>query len=853
MRTIYILLATFLTHSFALAAFSPANRPYDAQHYRIRMTIDPSTDPKDFKAETVIRLKTKEKTSEITLDAEDLKIVKIVYAKSWQPIPHKINGSQLILSLPKPAKANEQLEISVVYSGKINDSHTGLFKVVDPDDKAKGPLLFTHFEALSARKFFPCNDEPYDKATTEMQVMVPAQYEAISNGKKVMDRKFNADGKNWREFRWSQNQPHSTYLVSLAVAPLVRVVDTEAKPEVALWVSPKKKDRAKYGAQVTRQALQFFQEYTGVPYPWAKYAAIGVPTYLWGGMENTSATHMNEDRLLLNDPTSESEKERIVGLSAHELAHQWFGDYVTMKWWDDVWLNESFASYMATLATKKIFKNEQLDVGLVTNTWDWYFREEDGPRSHPIVDKGLASAEDAFDATNYTKGENILRMLSFYVGPEKFRAGITAYLRKASFGNATYVDFFDAVEKASGESLVAFRDSWLLQRGYPVVSYGGQWDAKKSVYRFTISQRPNARDQAGAFQFKIPVVFHRKTTPAFNKEIVVNVKQASQSEEVVLTEAPEWVTVNPGGVVLAKVKQDERDEDKLALQALNDPDPVGRTWAAYELGGGLLEGQKVSSFAQKTLSEVLSTDASPYVRMAVLDLFGRAKGRWLPGTLASTVSDTARKVTAKEFATAPLYLADTHGWSQFRSRAIGQLGRVDKDDVLPFLTGIMSRKNLPLDDLGATAMATATYADPKTPELLRAALKTHESRGYPYQFSILYSFGAYRSPAAAKEIKEITKTCSADLIGRMGWVVSDNEPLKTSPEWAQFLQEFVLENGRFGDDVKARLLHTVEEVKSNDVKAMLETVEKKSPSERIKQVSKKMLDKSFRHLAGGEG
>jgi hypothetical protein len=838
-------LLLFLASTFAWANFVPALRPLDVQTYRIKMELDPSEDPAQFEAEVSIRFKATEALQEVTLDAEELAIHKVTWQSSSKALEVTTTPKTLTIQLPQRLKKGQTGNLKIAYSGKINDTQQGFFKVHDPDDAARGPLFFTHFEPLGARSFFPCNDEPYDKATTEVQVSVPVQYDVISNGKKTMDRKFRKESLQWHEVHWAQEKPHSTYLVTLTVGPFTKVTAPGKGIEYSFYVGEKSKERAEYGAKMTKSVGAFFEKYLGVNYPWAKYATLGMPTFLWGGMENTTATNMNESNILLNDPNSAFEKKRIVGLASHELAHQWFGDYVTMKWWNDVWLNESFASFMATEAEKFVFDNPGGEVGLSVDTWNSYFREEDGPRSHPIVDNELSSADDAFDSTNYTKGENVLRMLRDYVGEDKFRKGLKQYLNRYGLKNATYEDLFTSMESVSGEDLKSFRDTWLLQKGYPVVTYSGTWDATTSKYQLKIAQASNHGAGQGLFTFRLPVVFHRKSAPAYSKEIVMDVSKDTETQTVDLLASPDWISVNPRGVVLAKVKQATPDEGALALQALEDPEPMGRVWASYQLVGGLLVGDSISIASEKTLVHVLQEDQSPYVRLALLSWFGRLKDRWLPSRLADAVLKTCESSLVSSFAESPLYLSDPLGWSAFRSSVLGSLGAVQDKSVFPLLTKVLANPALPLDDLSSAAHAAAMQGTDKSAELLKTTLKLHEDRGYPYKFQVLMAFGALESPKAASEIRTIASTSGSDVMGRIGWPIQDNQVLKNSPEWAAFLKDFVLTDNRFGDEIKVRILHTVEEVKTSAVQRMLEALVKDSTSDRIKEFSKKVLQKNF--------
>lgn len=834
-----------------MAAFSPKNRPIDALHYRIQLEIDPRLDPTEFEATTEITLKARLPLKSFSLDIEELSIKKVsLSGKILENLAYQTkkedDSESLEIELPKALKKGEQIRLAIRYSGKIRSAHNGFFKVKDPDEPRRGTLLFTHFEALSARSFFPCNDEPYDKASTEIEVLVPHSYEAISNGHRMPDKERTRQNEKWREIRWLQDKPHATYLVSLAIGPFAKITDASKKPEISIWVGETKTERAEYALEVTRKSLIFFESYLGSGYPWIKYDTIGLPTFLWGGMENTSATHMNQERTLLNDPNSEFEKKRILALAAHELAHQWFGNSVTMKWWDDLWLNESFASRMETLAGDHIFKNGEAEIDLVTTTWDEYFREEDGPRSHPIVSRELSSVDDAFDATTYTKGENVLKMLAFYVGEENFRKGLKDYLKTHGFSNATYRDFFGPLERVSGKKLAAFRDTWLLQRGYPVLTYGGFWNQTTRTYELTLSQKCNHAQDRSLFTFKLPVVFHREHEPAYSKQIIVKMEKTTKTVKISLPAAPQWVTVNPGSIVLAKLSPSEPNQQELSRQALKDPDPIARLWAALELVRGVMEGEPIPELAQNVFLKVLGNDSSPYVRNALLVSFEKMKSRTLPELLGNGIFALTRKALDKGYEKTSLFLSDPHGWRQYKSQLIGILGRVEgKKEVLELLTPLVQDPNLALDDLGEAALSIARLGETKSAELLKATLKIHEKRGYRYQYLVIYAFGAYENPGAASEIKAISENYGSDLMGRIGWVVRDNQTLKNSPEWASFLQDFLLNSERFGDEVKTRVLQTIEEVKTTNVKTMLERVVQKSTSDRLKAASKKILEKNF--------
>lgn len=834
-----LVLFSCIAANFAESAFSPKNRPLDVKNYRIALRLDPETNPDRFEAEVEIQFKPTQSLSEVEWDQEDLTLHEARLETAAAALVTESHPDRFVLKFPQELPAEKMATVTMRYAGKIGTAHEGFFKVSDPDEKLRGPLFFTHFEPLAARKFFPGNDEPYDKATTEMIVTVPADYEALSNGKVVSTKAFQEGTRRWKTVHWRLDKPHSTYLVSLAVGRFSKVARRHHGREISIWVGATKVDKARYALNAIAKSMDFFESFVGVKYPWSKYATVTIPTFVWGGMENTTSTHQNQERTLLNDPMSESEKGGITALSSHELAHQWFGNFATLKWWDDLWLNETFATYLDVQAFNHAFQSDEGDIGQVLATWDGYFRQENGPRSHPIVDKQLDSARDAFDTISYTKGQNVLRMLEFYVGKSNLQAGMKRYLERFAFSNATYRDFFQCVAEASGENLDRFRDTWLLQRGYPILSYSGAWNAADKTYRFELKQRSNHESDTSVFAFRIPVVFHRQAKPAFTRIAVLNVATAQTTRAEKLPAEPEWVSVNPGSVVLGKVMQAVRDEGLLAQQARRDPDSLARIRAAYDLLEPMLEGTgSPSALAETTAVEVLQADPSPFVRMAILSAADRMKTRWLPKGLSASVLKLAENPeSGKGFSPRARRL--------WRASLLRALGKVPGEASLGIVVKALGWPDLPLDDLGAAAASAAAHGTDKSISALRRAVMVHSPRGYRYRYASEIAFGAYESPKAAQEVSAILARCGSDLAGRIGRVVRDNQTLKNSPEWAEFLSEFILKDTRHGDEVKARLLQTIEEVKTSPVQGLLKTISDRSTSPRLQGLARKILEKNY--------
>jgi len=792
---------------------------------------------------------------QIVLNAEQMKIQRVLFSRAGtkELVFRQKDDKFLEVDLEKPLQKHRPIVLRIEYRAKVNENHYGMFKVTDPDDAGRGNLFFTQLEAEGARRLFPCHDVPSDKATTEIEVATLASYDVVANGKRAFDKAFTKDKEKWHRVQWKQTKPHSTYLVALAVAPLGKLISVKKGRELSVMVGPQRTKEAKYLHEALPKLMEIHETLLGVSYPWDKYAVVGVPTFVWGGMENTSVTFQNEGRTLLTDPKSASETYRVIGLSAHELAHQWFGDYVTLATWDDIWLNEAFATYVEGEVSTAFFKNERPELHSVTSIWESYFRQEDGPRSHAIVEKNKKSSEDAFDAISYEKGANVLKTLEVYLGRPKFLAGLKAYLKKYALANATYEDFFGTMAKSSGENLDEFKNSWILERGYPVLSQSGKWDAEKKSYVLQVAQRPNHSEDKTTYRFRLPVVLHRRTAPAYDKAAMLEMGAAGAKlveSHIGVPEAPEWVTLNPGGKVLAKLESAD-ELGTLELQMTYDPDPITRLWAARQVADPLFVNRTLSDAAESALARWLKSESSPYVRAALLELFQKKYFKYLPEKLASTLMELQQETIGKEaanmakFEASPLFLSDPAGWRIFQMEVLGTLGKVKGKEILPTLAAVLGRRDLSLDNLSKAAIAVAQSGEDEAGAVLQETLKVHSPRGHQYRLVIQGAFGAWENPKAAGEIRTLAKTCGHDLPSRWAWLVKDNAPLRDSSEWSAQLKDILLSEDRLGDELKARLFSTVEESSMETVFQMANDVRTQTKSDRLKDQATKLIKKNF--------
>ncbi len=341
---------------------------------------------------------------------------------------------------------------------------TGIYKArYDGDDKY---IISTQFEATHAREFIPCVDKPEYKAVFKLDVKVDKGLKVISN----MEAKVSyVEDKVLYSF--DETPRMSTYLLYLGIGNFEEIEDNSRQPKIIVATLPGKSCKGKFAIEVARKTIEFYEKYFDIKYQLPKEHLITVPEFAFGAMENWGAITFRETALLADDNSSTQQKIRVSEVVAHELAHQWFGDLVTMKWWDDLWLNESFATFMSHKAVNETFPEWKMWESFLTGETAPALMKDSLTTTHPIEAhvESESDIEQMFDDISYGKGASVLRMIEAYLGQEKFREGISKYLKKFSFSNATGNDLWDSLSEASGENLKPIMDSWIKQEGYPLV------------------------------------------------------------------------------------------------------------------------------------------------------------------------------------------------------------------------------------------------------------------------------------------------------------------------------------------------------------------------------------------------
>lgn len=824
------------------AGLQPKVRPYDAQHYKLEVR---QGEGGVFTNTLTATLKATKAMPEIELDAYDLKITAAKVdgeaAEFKENYAVATRTGTVTIKPKKPVAAGKDALVEITYSVTAGTSNRGLFTATEEGANAL-PGFFTHLEPNYAQRFMPVNDTPADKATSELFAIVDGRYQVISNGRKEKDETFAEDGKNLRRVHWKQEQPHSPYLIAMAVAQLEPYVVTEDIP-ATLWIPPGTKDRAFVANDVFRDLFNFEVGFTGTKLPWAKLDVVAVPRFYWGGMENTSAIFERTSMLVVDHKNDQLARTRIAGLLAHEMAHQWFGDWVTPASWDEIWLSEGFASWLGDLAWDSYNDNDESEVRRAIALVNGYFPEEDGPHAHPLVVKGIPT-EDAFDSTTYTKGANVLRMLDLWVGRNDMKKVIKAYLEKNGGKPVTSNDFFKAVfdETKKEKELKAFKEAWLTKKGYPIIFPDTSFSGGKLTV--TIRQQPNHGSEKGPFVFKLPIVIHRETEPSFTKEEVITVDKQEVKVVIDVPAAPQWINWNKNFGALVKVQPTAVSEEQWVDAARHDPDPVWRLLATWQLLGELGAAQlkaetKPTDSALGAILDVLNKDPSPYVREAVLDRLANTRFRKLPSEFSAPLLALAKRPEGLN--------EDPAGYIRVKNAAMGALGRVDNADGHKWILDELGKRDLDINYLEAFAAAAARISSPAALGQLRAALVTQKGRGTGYYRHAVGGLGAGSSVEVLPLIREVIKTNPGNNeLGRTAIMgLWNNHELRETQEFADFVKASVLDEKSSTEELRGVMLGLLDDVKYEPAKIALTEIGAKSTSESIKATAKRILDANF--------
>jgi aminopeptidase N len=675
---------------------------------------------------------------EVALDAGGLTIDACTVDGTVAPFSY--DDEKLRVMLPSPAAAGATIQLEVAYSATPT---RGLF-FIGPDAHRpdKWVHAWTQCQDEDARYWLPCPDYPDQKVTTELICDVPTGMFVLSNGT-LAEQSEQGDRAS---FHWKQEQPHATYLLTLAAGPFESWAEEADGVPLTYYYEPGREAEAKRSMGKTPAMMELFNRTIGVRYAWPKYAQVVVSDFTMGGMENTSATTLTD--LTLHDAAAAGDVSSDP-LVAHELAHQWFGDLVTCRTWSHAWLNEGFATFLETIWLEH-------DLGADEAVYDRfrqgndYFGEDAGYR-RPIVARDYEAPQDIFDCHLYQKAGRVLNHLRALLGPDVFWLGVRTYLERHAHGMVETSDLRRALEDVSGRDLGQVFDQWIFHGGHPDLTLAYGYDAGSGEVELTLSQTQATDAVTPSFVLDVPVVVH---TAAGERHYTIPLDGKARTVHLRVDGPPTMVRLDPGDTILkTKLKL---PAGLLKRQLKEDPDPIGRIRAAQALAkpnkiGGIQAvadalredafwgvraecagalGKAGGPLALNALCDAAGTETNPKARRAIAAALGSFRD--------AQAADTCRKLIAND---ASYYVV---------RNAAQALGKIRPDGALEDLTSLLERES---------------HND---------AVRTGALRG----------MGSLRDPAAAGPLRdwtnpdrsELSRTAAVDGLG--GLAAAAEKPLR---------------------------------------------------------------------------
>ena len=529
--------------------------PADVRPSGYDLHLEPDLDAGTFRGSVRIQVRLERPRREIVLHAADLAVERATVRVGTEDVAARTHVSRadetLTLRLARRVPAGEAT-LELRWSAKLNQHLRGFYAVTADGRR----YAFTQCEAADARRILPCFDEPSFKARFRVAVTARQGEAVVSNA--AVEREEPVAGG--RIVRFAETPPLSTYLLAVAVGPLESSAPRLLGPtQIRVWHVPGKGHLTAIGLEAAAESLRRLEEYFGIPYPYGKLDLVAVPDFEAGAMENAGAVFFRETLLLLDPATAAiAEHKRAAEVIAHELAHMWYGDLVTMAWWDDLWLNEAFATWMAYRVVD--------DWRPEWRMWHGFEHDRSGAlaqdalrSTHPIYApvRSVAEATENFDAITYEKGAAVVRMIEHYLGAEHFRDGVRIYMRRHREGNAVAADLWRALEEASGREVARVAQAWIAQAGFPLVTVEPASDGRGlrvRQERFFADPRVPAARRRGRWPVPLVVKWADGGGPGTGRFLV---DRASQVVTLPATDRPAWYYGNADAGGFYRTRHDD--------------------------------------------------------------------------------------------------------------------------------------------------------------------------------------------------------------------------------------------------------------------------------------------------------
>src|SRR6185437_5159831 len=574
----------FFVFAFALM-FSLATQaqrlPLGAMPEHYQLTFTPNFSDNTFDGDETIDLRILKPSTTIVLNAAEIDFKSATVESRGTKQEAKValdpDREQASVIAPRTIAAGPA-KLHIIFKGQLNDKLRGFYLIQTPKRK----YAVTQFEPTDARRAFPCFDEPDKKATFSITLVVDKGDTAISNGKLESDTP--GPGENKHTLKFAETPKLSTYLVAMLVGDFQCVSGSSDGIPIRACATPDKVEQGKFAVTAAEYIMHYYDQYFGIKYPFGKLDLIAIPDFEAGAMENAGAITYRESEMLLDPKIATVDNYQLVAaVVAHEMAHQWFGDLVTMKWWDNLWLNEGFATWMESKPVEK-WKPEwhgELDDVADTNRT---LALDALKNTRPIRQKAETPDEinELFDGIAYGKAAAVLRMVEHYVDPELFRKGVQNYLRAHSYGNATAEDFWNAITAASNKPADKIMSSFVVQAGESLLHVSQDPQLTLSQERFFADRQLLGTSQQ---LWTVPVCWRKASSDSTASCLLMQ----SRGQETNISE-PTPVFANANGRGYYRTEYDAPLRDKLtqALESgLNPAERIsmlGDEWALVHVG-----------------------------------------------------------------------------------------------------------------------------------------------------------------------------------------------------------------------------------------------------------------------------
>ena len=744
---------------------NPYRLPHTVLPSHYALTLEPDLDAATFAGVEAVTVTVAEPTAEVVLNAAEIEIDEAAVelpdgSRLDATVELDTTTERATLRLPSALPTGEAT-VHLRFRGVLNDKLRGFYRSTFTDEAGvERVLATTQMEATDARRAFPCWDEPEAKATFGVTLVVPEELLAISNASELARTPAEAEGKVAVTF--ADTMPMSTYLVAFVVGPLAVTEPVLVDGKPLRVVCPIGKEKlADYALEVGEFSLRFLSEWFGIAYPGDKLDLVAIPDFAFGAMENLGCVTFRERYVLVDpDTATQAEKQAVVDVIAHELAHMWFGDLVTMKWWNGIWLNEAFATFMEMTVTDAFRPDWQrwVDFGLSRSAaFDTDALSSTRPVEYPVL-----SPEDAdgmFDILTYEKGASVVRMLEQYLGAERFTAGIRRYMARHQYGNTETSDLWDALEEETGEPVRRIAESWIFSPGFPEVTAERVDDATVRFHQRRFGYGDTAAGGDGDGRWAVPlIVGHRPSVDGPPVEARLLLDGASADAELPVAEWPR-VVANFGAHGFYRARYDAGLTAALlegldTLTAIERYVLVDDTWAgvlagAVDAGGFLAVAERfrdeddlsvwerlVGGLTQ--LDRLVEGDARAALAARVGSLVGPARARL--GDEVRPEDDDRTRTLRGLLLNAAAVLADDHD-AQVRARQLLDRFLADPASVDPSLSAPALTAAATMGDIDLHDRLTERFTETDNPQ---------------DRERILRSFARFRDPDCLARTLELT-------------------------------------------------------------------------------------------------